>query len=83
VPAAARVDPKQFFSEQEWASLSQRSSWRGLLLIVHAWAVILAAGALVVLWPNPFTLVFAVMIIGARQLGLAILMPTRPYTRTS
>jgi fatty acid desaturase len=74
VPAAARVDPKHFFSEQEWAGLSQRSSWRGLLLIAHAWAVIVLAGAMVVLWPNPATLVAAVMIIGARQLGLAILM---------
>jgi fatty acid desaturase len=36
--------------------------------------LILAAGAMFVLWPNPLTFVLAVMLIGARQLGLAILM---------
>ena len=51
-----------------------RSSWRGLLLVAHAWGVILLAGAIVVIWPNPLTLIVAVMLIGARQLGLAILM---------
>ena len=30
--------------------------------------------ALFAWWPNPFTFVLAVMVIGARQLGLAILM---------
>ncbi len=39
-----------------------------------AWALIAAAGAMFVLWPNPLTYVLAVMLIGARQLGLAILM---------
>ena len=72
--AALRVDPKDFFSPGEWAGLSTRSSWRGLFLVAHCWATILAAGALFVLWPNPFTLILAVMVIGARQLGLAILM---------
>jgi fatty acid desaturase len=43
-------------------------------LVAHAWAVIVAAGALFVLWPNPLTYLLAVMLIGARQLGLAILM---------
>ena len=72
MPAAARVKPKEFFTDAEWASLSQRSAWRGLGLVVHAWGVIFLAGAMGVLWP--VTLPLAVMIIGARQLGLAILM---------
>jgi fatty acid desaturase len=74
VAAAIRVDPKEFFSAEEWAGLSRRSSWRGLWLIAHAWLTIGLAGALFVLWPNPLTLIVAVMVIGARQLGLAVLM---------
>lgn len=70
--AAARVAPKDFFTPEEWAPLSRKSAWKGIYLTVHAWAVILAAGA-VALW-QPWTLPLAVMIIGARQLGLAILM---------
>ena len=70
--AAARVAPKDYFSPVEWAPLSQKSTWRGVALIVHAWAVILAAAAMTMVWP--ITLPLAVMLIGARQLGLAILM---------
>ena len=36
--------------------------------------LIFAAGAMFVIWPNPLTYILAVMLIGARQLGLAILM---------
>ncbi|WP_395645535.1 fatty acid desaturase family protein [Terricaulis sp.] len=74
MPAVARIDPKDVFSPEEWAPLSARSSWLGLALIACAWGLILAAGALFVLWPNPLSYVLAVMLIGARQLGLAILM---------
>ena len=70
--AAARLSPKDFFTDQEWAPISARSSWRGPAMIAHAWALILAAGAMVVVWP--LALPLAVMIIGTRQLGLAILM---------
>ncbi|MGA0608216.1 fatty acid desaturase family protein [Phenylobacterium sp. VNQ135] len=70
--AAARVSPKDFFSPEEWAPLSRRSNWKGPALVAHAWAVIFLAGAMAVVWP--ITIPLAVMIIGARQLGLAILM---------
>lgn len=70
--AAARLDPKDFFTAQEWAPISARSWWKGPAMIAHAWALIIAAGAMVVVWP--LTLPLAVMVIGTRQLGLAILM---------
>lgn len=70
--AAARVSPKDFFSPEEWAPLSRRSAWKGPALVAHAWAVIVLAGAMAIVWP--VTIPLAVMIIGARQLGLAILM---------
>lgn len=71
---AARIKPQALFSPEEWAALSRRSSWRGIALVAHAWIVIALAGALFVAWPNPLTYLVAVMLIGARQLGLAILM---------
>jgi fatty acid desaturase len=74
MPAVARIDPKDVFAPEEWARFSARSSWLGLVLVAGAWGLIFAAGALFVLWPNPLTYVLAVMLIGARQLGLAILM---------
>ena len=71
---AARVKPTTYFAPADWEALSRRSSWKGLALVAHAWIVITAAGALFVIWPNPLTYVAAVIVIGARQLGLAILM---------
>ena len=72
--AVARIDPKSVFTPDEWSRLTSRSSWRGLWLVVHAWGTIAAAIALIALWPNPLTWLLAVMIVGTRQLGLAILM---------
>jgi fatty acid desaturase len=69
---AARVSPKDFFAAEEWATLTPRSSWKGLALVAHCWATIFAAGAMAVVWP--VTIPLAIMIIGARQLGLGILM---------
>jgi fatty acid desaturase len=69
---AARLDPKDFFSPDDCAPLTRRSSWMGLAEVAQAWAVIFAATAMAVVWP--ITIPLAIMIIGARQLGLAILM---------
>jgi len=74
MPVAARVKPGPYFAPADWEALSHRSSWKGLALVAHCWAVIIGAGALFVIWPNPLTYVVAVVLIGARQLGLAILM---------
>src|SRR3954468_6098605 len=74
MPAVARIDPKTVFSPEEWSRLTARSSLRGMLLVAHAWGTIAAAIALVALWPNPLTWLVALMIVGTRQLGLAILM---------
>ena len=72
MPAVARLRPNDFFSPEEWAGLSARSSWKGLALVGHCWGVIGLAVALGV-W-IPWLIPVCVMVIGTRQLGLAILM---------
>jgi len=74
MPAVARIDPRTVFTPEEWSRLTSRSSWRGLWLVAHCWGTIIASIALVAIWPNPLTWLIAVMIVGTRQLGLAILM---------
>src|SRR5260370_31167657 len=74
MPVVARVDPKTVFTPEEWSRLTSRSSLRGMWLVVHAWRTIAAVIALVTLWPNPLTWLIAVTVVGARQLGLALLM---------
>ena len=72
MPAAARIRPLDLFPREEWERLSARNAWTGPLLVVHAWVIIAAAMALSV-W-SPWFLPVSVMLIGARQLGLTILM---------
>ncbi len=65
---------KAYLSTEEIRPLAERSDTMGTWLIVHCWGVIALAVALFAWLPNPITFLFAVMIIGSRQLGLAILM---------
>ncbi len=65
---------KAFLTPEEIRPLAQRSDLWGALLLLHCWGVIAAALALFALWPNPLTFLLAVILIGSRQLGLAILM---------
>jgi fatty acid desaturase len=69
-----RVPARELVTSAQLAELRERVEWKGIALIVHAWAAILGAITLVALLPNPLTYVLAVMLIGSRQLGLAILM---------
>jgi fatty acid desaturase len=69
-----RFDPTKVFTPEEMASVRARSDVTGLLCVAHAWLVIGAAMAVYALWPNPLTFLAAVIVIGGRQLGLAILM---------
>src|SRR5215468_127816 len=71
---ALRMRARDFLSEDELVDVRERFTWKGAALIVHAWALIIAAVALVAWWPNPLTYLLAVGIIGSRQLGLAVLM---------
>jgi fatty acid desaturase len=66
--------PDLALSASEDAELRQRSSLMGAWLILHAWILIAGAMALAALYPNPLTLLLGVVVVGNRQLGLAILM---------
>lgn len=68
------IKPLEIFSREEWTRLTAHTLFMGPLLVVHCWALIIAAAVMFIIWPNPLTYLLAVMIIGARQLGLAILM---------
>jgi fatty acid desaturase len=72
--ASHRIAARELVTPDQLAELRERVEWKGIALIVHAWCVILGAIALVSLYPNPLTYILAVMAIGSRQLGLAILM---------
>src|ERR1044071_10431749 len=71
---ALRIPARDLLTPSELAALRERVEWKGIALIAHAWVVILGSIALVAIFPNPLTYIIAVILIGSRQLGLAILM---------
>ena len=65
---------KAFLTSEEIRSFSASSDLWGAALLLHCWGIVAAALALFAWAPNALTFVLAVMLIGSRQLGLAILM---------
>ncbi len=65
---------KDALTRDEIDSLLRVHSLRGWLSLALDWALIAASFTLVYAWPNPLTILVALFVIGARQLGLAILM---------
>lgn len=74
MPAVKAANPREIFAARDWADITRVSSWRGIWLVMHCWAVIIAVIAIATYWGNPAGWVLAVVLVGGRQLGLAILM---------
>lgn len=64
----------QRFSQQEMKTLLRVSDLRGAVSVALNWGLVAAAMALAARWPNPLTILLALAVIGARQLGFAVLM---------
>ncbi len=74
MPAVKAIKPNDIFTREQWTQLTQVSAWKGLALIIHAWAVVFVAIAAAI-WSGHWAIwIAAIIIIGGRQLGLAILM---------
>ncbi len=81
MPQVKAARPLELFSRAEWSALTRVSRWRGPWLVLHCWAVIaLAIGGALWTWDalGPLAgvpaVLIAIVIVGGRQLGLAILM---------
>jgi fatty acid desaturase len=65
---------RERLSREEIAELVAFEDWRGALSVALDWGLVFAAMAGVAMLPNPLTVLLALFVIGARQLGLAVLM---------
>lgn len=80
MPAVKAANPRQIFGADRWSRITTVSRWRGVWLIVHAWLVVAftafgAAAAWEWSWiAGLIAMPVALVILGGRQLGLAILM---------
>ncbi|MCW5892968.1 MAG: fatty acid desaturase family protein [bacterium] len=74
--AADRLPPawRRALTREEIRDLLRMRDWRSWTSLAVDWGLVFAAMAMVARWPNPLTIVLALFVIGARQLGFAILM---------
>jgi fatty acid desaturase len=63
-----------YLSREELVALNRRSDLRAWWAFAVNWGLIAGAFALVIGWPNPLSVVVAVLVIAGRQLGLGILV---------
>lgn len=63
-----------YLSHDELVALNRRSDLRAWWAFAVNWGLIAGAFALAIHWPNPLTLVVAVLVLAGRQLGLGILV---------
>lgn len=61
-------------NRDEIIHLMTKSDLRASWMVFSCWAGVAVAMLMVVLWPNPLTVIFAILIIAGRQLSFAILM---------
>jgi len=71
---AAAAMLREVLTPDERKALLKISAWRSWWMVASNWVLIFAVMGLVAWWPNGLTVLVALFIIGARQLGMAIVM---------
>lgn len=65
---------KEHFSPQEIKQFCRRSNLHGWIAVATNWGIIALCFVVVARWPNPLTIVLAMILLGGRLLGLGVLM---------
>ncbi|MCB1646555.1 MAG: fatty acid desaturase family protein [Pseudomonadales bacterium] len=65
---------KELLSEAEFAEVTRKSNLLGFSKVIFDWTVICGTFYLTAQYPNPLTIVLAIFILGARQLGLGVIV---------
>ncbi|MGB7404932.1 MAG: fatty acid desaturase family protein [Pacificimonas sp.] len=71
---AKTVSVSDFLSGEDVRRLQRRSNLRASVMVAWTWALIAGAFALAIVYPNPLTILLAVLILGGRQLALGIIV---------
>src|SRR5262245_61756029 len=73
-PEPAVLGAPDLLTRDEIRAFTRTSDLPGVLSIAWTWAVIAGTFAALAVWPHPLTFVAAVILLGGRQLALAVLM---------
>lgn len=74
MPAVRMLRSDTLFAPAQWRAVTRVSRWRGAALVVHGWTVIAAVLAAATWAAHPLGWAAGIILVGGRQLGLAILM---------
>ncbi|MEZ5571473.1 MAG: fatty acid desaturase family protein [Halioglobus sp.] len=64
----------EYLSREDVAYFTSKSDWRAWRMVLATWLFIAVIFATVAAWPNPLTIVAAVILLAGRQLALSVLM---------
>lgn len=64
----------KYLSSEEVKTLTQRNNLMGVWIVIRCWLITAAIFAMVGVWTHPVTVVLAIILLGGRQLNLAIIM---------
>lgn len=65
---------RDVLTEEEHADITASDNWAGAWIILFDWVVIVGVLWLTALFPNPITILLAIVILGGRQLALGIVV---------
>lgn len=68
------MNMKQVLTEDEYAAVTSKSYWHGAGIVLFDWAVIIGIFFVTAMFPNPLTILLAVILLGGRQLGLGVIV---------
>ena len=73
-PIVSKVILSDVLSKEELRAYSRPSNVKAGLILAGNWLLIIAIFAMVVVWPNPITVLLGVLLLAGRQLSLSVLM---------
>lgn len=68
------MNANDYLTKEEIQSLLQKSDLKAALELADTWFWISVAFAIAAIWPNPFTVILSLWILGGKQLACAIIM---------
>lgn len=63
-----------YLSKEDIARFTAKSDWHAWRLVAGNWLMIAAIFAVIAAFPNPLTILLAMILLAGRQLGLSVLM---------
>ncbi|MFT7246385.1 MAG: fatty acid desaturase [Candidatus Azotimanducaceae bacterium] len=65
---------RDLLTDAELSAVTERSDWRAARIVLFDWTVIVGTFYLMASYPNPITILLGLFLLGARQLGLGVIV---------